>query len=133
MQIVIPFRTAQYTIITTVTAKHCSLCHCTLPTDTTKRRRLHGISSSLAPQVFLDVSSQAGLKNVVSLEDRGPRNGPFLCLKCHSQLDKTAKYPISITAFSTARSTSMAPSAIAFKFLCRVSKHARLQNTHASG
>lgn len=87
--------------MTTVAAKHCSLCHCTLPTDTTKRRRLHGISSSLALQVFLDVSSQAGLKNVVPLEDHGPRNGPFLCLKCHSQLDKTAKLKANLAHLTT--------------------------------
>ena len=65
------------------------------------RENVHGISSSLALQVFPDVSLQAGLKNVVPLEDRGPRNGLFLCLKCHSQLDKTAKLKANLAHLTT--------------------------------
>ena len=51
--------------------------------------------------MFLDVSSQAGLKSVVPLEDRGPRKGPSLCLKFHSQLEKTAKLKANLAHLTT--------------------------------
>ena len=44
---------------------------------------------------------RAGLKNVVPPEDRGPRNGPFLCLKCHSRLDKTAILKANLAHLTT--------------------------------
>lgn len=70
--------------------KRCSVCSCTLPADATKRRRLHGISSSFALQAFIEISSQTGLESVVPREDKG-FEGPFLCLQCHSQLEKISK------------------------------------------
>ena len=70
--------------------KLCSLCHCDLPKDSTKRRRLHGTSSSFALQAFVELSSKAGLEGVVPKGDKGA-DGPFLCLACHSQLEKVAK------------------------------------------
>ena len=70
--------------------KLCSLCYCTLPEESSRRRRLHSTSSSLALQAFVDVSSQCGLQRVVPHVDKGV-NGPFLCLACCSQLEKFSK------------------------------------------
>ena len=70
--------------------KQCSLCNCTLPPDTTKRRRLHGTSSSFALQTFVEISSQAHLGSLVPCGDKGV-DGPFLCLPCHGQLEKISK------------------------------------------
>ena len=70
--------------------KRCSLCSCTLPADSSKRRRVHSTSSSLALQAFVDVSSQCGLQGVVPRRDEGA-NGPFFCLSCCSQLEKFSK------------------------------------------
>lgn len=87
------------TTIVFVTMKRCSLCNCSLPEDSTKRRRLHGTSSSFALQAFLEVSLRAGLGSVVPREDKGA-DGPFLCLACHSQLEKVSKLKANL-AFLT--------------------------------
>ena len=70
--------------------KCCSLCSCTLPEESSKRRRLHSTSSSFALQAFIEASSQCGLERVVPRGDQGV-NGPFLCLACCSQLEKMSK------------------------------------------
>ena len=70
--------------------KRYSLCSCKLPADSSKRRRVHSTSSSLALQAFVDVSSQCGLQGVVPRGDEGA-NGPFFCLTCCSQLEKLSK------------------------------------------
>lgn len=70
--------------------KWCLLCSCTLPEDSSKHGQVHSISSSLALQAFIDVSSQCGLQGIVPREDRGV-NGPFYCLPCSSQLEKLSK------------------------------------------
>ena len=70
--------------------KRCSLCYCELPKDSTKRRRLHGTSSSFSLQAFVEVSLEAGLGSAVPMRDKGA-DGPFLCLPCHSQLEKVSK------------------------------------------
>ena len=75
--------------------KRCSLCSCNLPADSTKRRRLHGTSSSFALQAFVEISSQAYLETVVPRGDKGV-DGPFLCLQCHSQLEKISKVKTSL-------------------------------------
>ena len=69
--------------------KLCSLCYCTLPEESS-RRRFYSTSSSLALQAFVDVSSQCGLQRVVPHVDKGV-HGPFLCLACCSQLEKFSK------------------------------------------
>ena len=74
----------------TAAMKRCSLCYCELPKDSTKRRRLHGTSSSFSLQALVEVSSEAGLGSAVPTKDRGA-DGPFLCLPCHSQLEKVSK------------------------------------------
>lgn len=70
--------------------KLCSLCSCALPEHSSRCRRVHSTSSSLALQAFVDVSYQSGLQGVVPHEDRGV-NGLFYCLPCSSQLEKLSK------------------------------------------
>ena len=68
--------------------RSCSLCCCVLPESSSKRRRLYRISSSFALQAFMDASVQAGLESIVP-PDKGI-HGPFLCLPCYNQLEKTS-------------------------------------------
>ena len=80
--------------------KWCSLCWCVLSEDSSKRRRLHGTSSSLALQVFVDVSSQCGHQGV-SRTDQGA-NGLFLCIPCSSQLEKLSKVKTNLSHLTEA-------------------------------
>ena len=64
----------------------CVLCLASVP-NTSGRRRLYGVSSSLCLHSLRELSSAVGLNDIIP----GESDTPFLCLSCFKSLEKYAK------------------------------------------
>lgn len=76
----------------------CVLCLESIPVAS-KRRRLYGISSSIALQSLKEASSEVRLENIIPKESCG--DGSFLCLPCFRNLEKYSKVKTNLHQLET--------------------------------